>query len=160
MTVLTLRTLCFALTVTLALSDLQADQPIKEWTLKELQNESDLIVVVRPVSWRIPDDPKMVVPISWNHESLLAIITTFDVETIFKGDHQGRTLELCHYKHRSFYPHLGPNIGLATFTDNLDDKVQMADQYLLYLKRDQLGRLTFVSGQDDPRRSIRILKRM
>ncbi len=85
---------------------------------------------------------------------------------VLKGKHTEKTLELCHYKYRPDAPGVGNGPELVWFPSREHDEISQNDEhgywmqqvptdFVLFLKKDERGQLTFVTGQFDAKPSVR-----
>lgn len=115
---------------------------MRSWTWQELFDQSDLVVIGRPVSTSDTNETAML-PGVFPKIDVVGLSTGFDVNLVMKGAKETKKIVFHHYRLRENVPMLdGPN--LAAF-----DPKQMVS-YLLFLKREEDGRYAPVSGQTDP----------
>jgi len=135
-------------------------------TYAQLMKESDLVVIVHALETRPAKDGDSIVPVDHGPDYLTPIITTFEVLAVMKGTQDSKTLELCHYKYKPDGPGVLNGPLLVWFPTRDDDVIQHRDrrgawtitvptEFVLFLRRDDEGRLTFVTGQFDAEPSVK-----
>jgi hypothetical protein len=132
---------------------------IKVWTYQELFEGADLVVLARAVSdadagYRVTDKPL--------RNYLVGVLTTFEVEQVVKGGHEGKELVVFHYRMSKDAPPVENGPLLVSFQNTADSGGMAvgAPTYLLFLKRRADGRYECVSGQIDPALSVSELSRL
>ncbi|KAA5538636.1 hypothetical protein FYK55_26865 [Roseiconus nitratireducens] len=132
----------------------------------QLMEQSDLVVIVHSLGTRDPVRNDAIVPVEPARDYLTPIFTKFQVLAVLKGRHEGETLELCHYKYKPDSPGVGNGPLLVRFPKAEDNEIRQSDKhgswmmrvpndFVLFLKTDSEGRLTFVTGQFDAEPSVR-----
>ena len=141
---------------------------VESWPYDRLMTEADLVVIAHAVSSAACQD-------KWR-ESLFqnvkfqGVETTFKVSALLKGKSPA-TLKMLHFRLKNrVLPNDGP--GLVTFLrkpvllqvrhdeqglQQFRQSLVSPPEYLLYLRRRQDGRYEAVSGQVDPKFSVRAL---
>jgi hypothetical protein len=116
---------------------------MRAWTYQELFDQSDLVVVARPIS--IQDNLEQAVLANIKPDVfVVGVATEFEVSAVLKGEKDTKTVTLHHYRlaepRRPMFN--GPN--LVSF----DPK--QPTRFLLFLHCEPDGRYAPVSGQTDP----------
>ncbi len=140
-------------------------------TYAQLMEESDLVVIVHSLGTRDATKDDKIIPFEDEGDLYTPIFTKFSILAVLKGQHEGETLELCHYKSKPKARSItglseavlnGPS--LVWFTTRSDEKIrqfdrswmtQVSNDFVLFLKSDDQERLTFVTGQFDALASVR-----
>jgi hypothetical protein len=158
---LALAVLLLAGTPTLAIGRL-----INLMTYEELLAESNVVVIVHSLSTRMANPTDSVVPLGKTHDSLEPVFTRFRTLATLKGD-AAKEFELCHYRHKDSKNASAITNGplLVGFPTHAKEGVEWSGEwmgpsnndYILFLVRDDSGRLTFVNGQFDAQLSTRKL---
>lgn len=142
------------------------DRPVPRLSYAQLMEESDLVIVVHSLGTRDPVENDKIVPVEPMRDYLAPIFTKFEVLAVLKGKHTEKTLELCHYKIKPDAPGIGNGPQLVWFPQRIGDEIsqndkhgfwmqRVANDFVLFLKKDDQRRLTFVTGQFDAQPSIR-----
>jgi len=138
-------------------------RPVDVKTYSELMREAELVLIVHATAWRPATDDDDIVPIESDLESLAPIFTKFNVLTVLKGEYDGDTFELCHYRYTPFSRRIGNGPLLAWFdtAENMGASGygwvtgRIDNDFVLFLKRDEAERWTFITGQYDAELSVR-----
>jgi hypothetical protein len=137
-------------------------RPVKKWSYADLFKESEIVVIARAITTEEgTDGPNQAPPKPY----LKPVITTFDVVQTLKGNGGLKKLTVFHYRldpERREVIVNGPM--LVTFhSDNLKLKLNnvtnavLKPEYLLFLKKRGDDRYECVSGQYDPRLSVKLI---
>jgi len=133
-------------------------RPVMRPSLDQLLEESELVLVVRPISVRNAHDSERIVPVSHGLEYLFPVFTTFKVVSVLKGDYADVEFELCHYRFKSFTRRPGNGPLLVDFFDpTKSERSETQGEYILFMKRHESGLWTFMTDQYDPEPSVREL---
>ena len=153
-----------ALLASVALTGSATARQIEQWSYERLFKEADLVVIATATTIKATDD--RLADERWR-ERLVGQDTTFTVHTVLKGEALDR-LTVLHFKLKEEHgrqaaakdgPLLvgfrtkGPTIvggGSEKYTAQLG-----TPQYLLFLKKSDGGRFEPLSGQIDPRLSVK-----
>ena len=138
--------------------------PITAWPYEKLFGEANLIIIGRPVSVRdAKPDEKLEPPAAF----LAGVVTVFHIDHVVKGDHQKSELELVHFRVRNGAQAPRENAPmLVQFVAKPVKPRAVADclpglldepQYLMFLKKTNDGRWECVSGQINPKLSVKQL---
>jgi hypothetical protein len=140
--------LCLALAVVNLMVQARVVRP---WSEAELQNASDLVVIVSPVETKDLDETNA---LGWPQYGSFqtrfrGVETTFKVFDVLKGMPANDRIALHHYRFEDGWgsPPNGPT--LITFTPH------GTNRYLLYLVNDGTNRYAPAAGQIDPGLSVR-----
>jgi hypothetical protein len=140
--------------LTLLSSDTHA-RPVEPWPFEKLFKESTLVVVVKPRSVRNATAQDMAMwgkkLLSKDDRMIAAIVTSFRVLLVVKGEYKEKNLDILHFKYK---PGMGIRNGPAfiSFTEYISDDTP--PDFLVFLKKDKAGNWAFVSGQVDPGLSV------
>lgn len=116
---------------------------MKNWSYKELYDQSDLVVIAKSISNQDTGEKAKLPNISPDVH-VFGVSTEFDVSLVMKGDKSVKKVTLHHYRLADPKQLMINGPSLATF-----DPTQHT-RYLLFLHRDDDGRYSPVSGQTDP----------
>jgi len=141
-------------------------RPVRYLTYAQLMEESDLVVIVHALETRSAKEGDPIVPVEPVRDYLTPIITKFEVLAVLKGKQDSKNLELCHYKYKPDAPGVLNGPLLAWFPTRDGDVIRHSNRhgvwmvhvptdFMLFLKRDDEGRLTFMTGQIDAEASVR-----
>ena len=138
-----------------------AGRQIEDWSYDRLFKEADLVVIASAQETADSDDPA---PDDRWKTRLVGQRTTFSVITTLKGQHEDSEMTVQHFRLRDgVVTNDGPLlVAFRTkgLTINGGGSVKYiaalsTPQYLLFLKRSEGGRLEPVSGQLDPKLSVK-----
>ena len=116
---------------------------MKSWSYQELYDQSDLVVIAKPISTQDTTE-KATLPNISPEVPVVGLSTEFDVSLVMKGDKSAKKATLHHYRLAAPKQLMINGPSLASF----DLKQPM--HYLLFLHREADGRYSPVSGQTDP----------
>jgi hypothetical protein len=131
---------------------------IEPWPYKKLLKEADVVVVATALSSKETGE---VTKLGGWQTNLLGVDTTFAVEAVLKGEVKGDQLTVFHYRLKpGVHVENGPLL-ISFRTKRLAIQTKQAKvglgvpSYLLFLKKRPDGRYEAVSGQIDPKLSVR-----
>ncbi len=149
----------------------QADARLVEsWSFQRLKDAADAVVVVTVASegpWneKVEDGPF--------GKYLEGRLTTFDVETVFKGEVSEKQVQVIHFRENggvlidngpllASFRKMGLRLGIES-VDGVEHKAKVEEgmpHYLLFLKKRSDGKYEPVSGQIDSLFSVRRLSQI
>jgi hypothetical protein len=132
---------CLALTLLLVLPDIGGARITTAWTYQAMYEEADLVVIAKPVSVSRSDEV-MSLPNFSPKTNVYELQTSFSVGVALKGT-KTEGLQLRHFKLVDQY-----QFALAGPTFVQFDPAQR-HSYLMFLKSDQGGSYSPVTGQPD-----------
>jgi hypothetical protein len=129
---------------------------IEPWPYDRLMKEADLVVIAQPQT--VADSGETTTKNLWKVK-FVGVNTTFTINSILKGKHEGQKLTVLHYRVEVDIED-GPGLvafrlGGRSITTKGAHCGWNACEYLLYLKKRKDGRYEPVSGIIDPRESVR-----
>jgi hypothetical protein len=133
---------------------------IEDWPYDKLFKHADLVVIVKPLSVRDATEKDKAAPPEAGKDYLVGIVTKFAVLHVVKGEYKEKELGIVHFKLKKGVV-VGNGPLLASFyTKRLSisgdfGAATMKPEYMLFLKKQEDGRFTFVSGQFDPELSVK-----
>ena len=116
---------------------------MKSWSYQELYDQSDLVVIAKPVSTQETTE-KATLPNISPDVHVVGLSTEFDISLVMKGDKSAKKAALHHYRLADPKQLMMNGPSLAAF----DPKEHT--RFLLFLHREADGRYSPVSGQTDP----------
>jgi hypothetical protein len=116
---------------------------MKSWSYQELYDQSDLVVIAKPISTQDTTE-KATLPNISPDVHVVGLSTEFDISLVMKGDKSAKKATLHHYRLADPKQLMINGPSLASF----DSKQHT--RYLLFLHREADGRYSPVSGQTDP----------
>ena len=131
-----------AVLLILATALLAQARTMKSWSYQELYDQSDLVVIAKPVSTQDTTEKSPLPNIS--SVQVVGLSTEFDISLVMKGDKSAKKATLHHYRLADPKQLMINGPHLASF----DSKQH--PRYLLFLHREADGRYSPVSGQTDP----------
>ncbi len=145
----------FAILAVVAFPVVAGGRVLEDWPYEKLLRQADVVVIGKAVS-SVDSGEK-------SKEGFLGVNTTFDVKGVFKGKVDGKQVKLLHYRIKGGNMQRPNGPLLVTFrttglviTSKKGDKTMLSPpEYLLFLKSKKDGRYEVVSGQYDPRLSVR-----
>jgi hypothetical protein len=116
---------------------------IKGWSYQQLYDQSDLVVIAKPISTQTTTETATLPDIRPDIH-VIGLSTEFNISVVVKGDKSVKQVTLHHY--RLAVPEQGTMNGpsLAAFDPKQNTR------FLLFLHREADGRYSPVSGQTDP----------
>ncbi len=146
---------CIAISVVVAFPVFAAGRFIEAWPYEKLMQQANVVVIGTAVS-SVDSDEK-------SKEGFLGVNTTFDVKGMLKGKVDGKQIKLLHYRIEGGNLQLpnGPLLvtfrttGLVVTSKRGGQTTLEPPEYLLFLKSRKDGRYEAVSGQYDPKLSVR-----
>lgn len=117
----------------------------KMWSYQELEDQSDLVAIARPISTQETTERTDLPDIS-PATHVIGLSTEFAIGVVMKGDRNLKRLTLHHYK----LAPLPPNVNFANGPNLAAFDPKSNSPYLLFLHRESDGRYSPVSGQVDP----------
>ena len=123
---------------------------MKSWSYQELYDQSDLVVIAKPISTQDTTE-KATLPNISPDVHVIGLSTEFDISLVMKGDNISKKTTLHHFLLADPKQLMINGPRLASF----DPKQHT--RYLLFLHREADGRYSPVSGQTDPA-SVSIVK--
>lgn len=144
-----------AILTVIALPIIPGGRAIEDWPYEKLLLQADLVVIGKAVS-SVESGEK-------SNEGFLGVNTTFDVKGVLKGQVDGKQIKLLHYRIKGGNMQLPNGPLLVTFrttgflvTSKKGGETNLSPpEYLLFLKIRKDGRYEAVSGQYDPKLSVR-----
>ncbi len=135
---------------------------IPEWPYDKLFKHAELVVIVRPISVREAKAGEAADPPA---SYLTGVVTNFRVLHVVKGQYADKNLDLVHFRiNPKFDGVIGNGPSLVAFHTQeiaISGKSWSGGtgypEYMVFLKKQQDGRFTFVSGQFDPELSVKQL---
>jgi hypothetical protein len=119
---------------------------VPNWTYDDLTHASEFVVIAKTL------ETISLAEIQSMHGGQMVVIeTTFEVEASLKGTTEGPRIVVRHYK---------PVNALLMHPDSskwVSFEVNKTNAYLLFLRRREDGRYEFVSGNDDPYISVKVI---
>lgn len=116
---------------------------MNSWSYQELYDQSDLVVIAKPISTQDTAE-KATLPNISPDVHVVGLSTEFDISLVMKGDRSTKKATLHHYQLADPKQLMINGPRLATF-----DPKQYT-RYLLFLHLEADGRYSPVSGQTDP----------
>ena len=140
-------------------------RPVTILSYRELLDQSDVVLIVRATEIREAreGDPIATTSRESSLRYLTAIVTKFRVLAAIKGDFTQKTFVLAHFRldmakaERNGLAGVGNGPNLASFRMpkmDYDDDIPSDGDAIIFLKRDQDGNLTPVTGQFDSAFSV------
>jgi hypothetical protein len=125
---------------------------LEDWPFDKLFKHADLVVIAKAISTAeagkdIKDKPP--------EDFLKPILTTLEVVQVIKGEHRGDELVVFHYRLEVPKGGIGNGPLLIQFHRGRRRSGRLPPDYMLFLKKRQDGRYEAVSGQYDPRLSVK-----
>ena len=151
----------FGLTAILALvSGSCLARGIESWPYDKLFKNSDLVIIVKPLSVRDATEQDKAIPPDDGKDFLVGVVTSFEVLHVIKGERKEKKLDLVHFKLKEGAIIKNGPLLISFHTKPLRIKADgwtahAGDEYMLFLKSGKDKRLEFVSGQFDPELSVK-----
>jgi hypothetical protein len=150
--------LCSAV-VALLCSNLAARQ-IQEWPYNKLFKHADLVIIAKPVAVRDAEKDDHATPPKGYSDYLTGVVTSLEVLHVVKGEYKLKKLDLTHFQYKK-----GVRVANGPMLVEFHTKdMQLSGgrwsgiyppEYMLFLKKGKDGRMEPVSGQVDPRLSVK-----
>jgi hypothetical protein len=138
-----------------------AGRQIEQWSYERLFKEADVVVIARSEGTAASEDQPAVSPFA---AGLTGQRTTFRIESALKGQVEGKQIVVVHFKRKDnvLFANGPLLVGFRTEGPVIEGggarKYQAKlsrPQYLLFLRKAEGGRFEPVSGQIDPRMSVK-----
>jgi hypothetical protein len=133
-------------TLLLLLASLASARPVRIWSFRELTDQADLIVIAIPLAVRDTGQKTNIAAYP-----ATSVETTFEVFSVVKGEKDAQKIVFHHFRRDRGPKRVGgtPQVevnppGLVSFAP------KEKKRYLLFLKREEDGRYSALTGQTDP----------
>lgn len=148
--------------IVIAVPVVTSARPVPAWSIQELHNRSDVVVVCSPT--KIEHKPELdanLIDEKWR-DYFTVTRTTFRVVVSLKGEYSRKVLELDHYALTQKGIYLGNGPVVADFADSIVTAEDAGEPFsrstfILFLKRNAAGVLEPVTGQHDSAFSVKSL---
>jgi len=155
--------------ITLPLHNDAHARPIPLLSYDDLFKQSDLVMILRPLSVRDAKKEDRAIPPKGQADTLVGVVTRFQVSYVVKGEYKQKNFELVHYRLNELIPGgivNGPTlasfvvdkrlINLPEREKPLLDKI--GPHYMVFLKKQADGRFACLTGEFDAGLSVREIR--